>query len=198
MFDRPREHAFHNFFEAHHGELARMASLITGDSSVADDLAADALAEIWRYWDRVAAADDSLAYARGVLVNIARSWNRRHGLEEHGNRLLGLFRREDRTAEADVPAALDVRAALARLPYRRRACVVLRYAFDLSEREVANVLGISVGTVKSQTSRGAAQLAALIAESGGGTPRIKDSADPRAALARTAAGGRRGAAGGVR
>ncbi|WP_084701578.1 SigE family RNA polymerase sigma factor [Cryptosporangium arvum] len=191
VFDRPREHAFHNFFEAHHGELARMASLITGDSSVADDLAADALAEIWRYWDRVRAADDPLAYARGVLVNVARSWNRRNGLEEHSARLLGLFRRDERTAEADVPAALDVRAALARLPYRRRACVVLRYAFDVSEREVADILGISVGTVKSQTSRGAAQLAALIAATDG-------SVDPRAALVRSVAGGRRGATGGAR
>ena len=180
MLDRPREHAFHQFFETHHVELARMASLITGDSGVADDLAADALAEIWRYWDRVNAADDPLAYARGVLVNVARSWNRRSALEERGARLLGVFRREDRTTEADVPAALDVRAALARLPYRRRACVVLRYAFDLSEREVADALGISVGTVKSQTSRGAAQLATFLAA---------DARDPRVALARTAASG---------
>lgn len=198
MFDRPREHAFHNFFEAHHGELARMASLITGNSDVADDLAADALAEIWRYWDRVTAADDPLAYARGVLVNVARSWNRRHGLEEHGARLLNLFHREDRTAETDVPAALDVRAALARLPYRRRACVVLRYAFDLSEREVADVLGISVGTVKSQTSRGAAQLAALIAGSTGAGGAGSLPRDARAALVRSGTGGRRSTAGDAR
>jgi len=181
VLDRPREHAFHQFFETHHVELARMASLITGDSSVADDLAADALAEIWRYWDRVNAADDPLAYARGILVNVARGWNRRHALEERGTRLLGVFRREDRAAEADVPAALDVRAALGRLPYRRRACVVLRYAFDLSEREVADVLGISVGTVKSQTSRGAAQLATFLSGS---------AVDPRVALARSTGGAR--------
>jgi RNA polymerase sigma factor (sigma-70 family) len=61
-----------------------------------------------------------------------------------------------------VPAVLDVRTALRRLPYRRRACVVLRYAFDLPEQEVAAVLGISVGTVKSQTSRGAKQLAEIL------------------------------------
>nr|WP_073265659.1 SigE family RNA polymerase sigma factor [Cryptosporangium aurantiacum] len=184
MSDRPREHAFHLFFETHHVELARMASLITGDSGVADDLAADALAEIWRYWDRVTAAPDPLAYARGVLVNIARNWNRRHGLEERGARLASLFRREHTTTDADVSSALDVRAALRRLPYRRRACVVLRYAFDLSEREVADVLGISVGTVKSQTSRGAAQLAGFLAESSA-------QSDPRVALAPNRAGGLR-------
>jgi len=53
---------------------------------------------------------------------------------------------------------MDVRAALRRLPLRRRECVVLRYAFDVPEREVAEILGISVGAVKSLTSRGAAQL----------------------------------------
>jgi RNA polymerase sigma factor (sigma-70 family) len=57
---------------------------------------------------------------------------------------------------------MDVRAALRRLPLRRRECVVLRYAFDVPEREVAEILGISVGTVKSQTSRGADQLASLL------------------------------------
>ena len=53
---------------------------------------------------------------------------------------------------------LDVRAALRQLPLRRRECVVLRYAFDVPEREVAEILGISIGAVKSLTSRGAAQL----------------------------------------
>ncbi|GAA3395701.1 SigE family RNA polymerase sigma factor [Cryptosporangium minutisporangium] len=186
-----------------------MASLITGDREVADDLAADALAEIWRYWDRVNAAPDPLAYARGILVNVARSWNRRHGLEQRGARLAALFRRDHATTEADVPSALDVRAALRRLPYRRRACVVLRYAFDLSEREVAEILGITVGTVKSQTSRGSAQLAGLLAGVDATPPGASDSAarpgrgpvDPRIALARSSLASteqRRGATGGMR
>jgi DNA-directed RNA polymerase specialized sigma24 family protein len=112
-----------------------------------------------------------------VLVNVARSWNRRHRVEQHGAHLLGRFRREGSAPAADVPSMLDVRAALRKLPYRRRACVVLRYAFDLPEREVAAILDISIGTVKSQTSRGAAQLAALIAP---------DSTGPKAILARAA------------
>jgi DNA-directed RNA polymerase specialized sigma24 family protein len=53
---------------------------------------------------------------------------------------------------------VDVQEALRRLPFRKRACVVLRHAFDLSEKDTALALGISVGTVKSQTSKGMAEL----------------------------------------
>ena len=160
-----RDAEFHSFFETHHAELARLAYLVTGDADVAEDLAADALLEVWRYWDRVVAADSPIAYARGVLANLARNRIRRASRERRG--LLGLVPlRPERahTRDVDVPAIVDVREALRRLPYRRRACVVLRYAFDLSEQDTARTLGISVGTVKSQTSRGVAQLTALLGD----------------------------------
>jgi RNA polymerase sigma-70 factor (sigma-E family) len=157
-----REQAFHTFFEKHHAELSGLAYLLSGDTSVADDLAADALTEVWRHWERVEAADDPVAYARGIVANLTKNWIRRQGRARRGLQLLGLTGGERRTSGPDVPAVLDVRTALRRLPYRRRACVVLRYAFDLPEQEVAAVLGISVGTVKSQTSRGAKQLAEIL------------------------------------
>jgi RNA polymerase sigma-70 factor (sigma-E family) len=154
------EDAFQAFFESHHAGLARLAYLITGDPNAADDIAADALVEIWRHWARVEAADNPLAYARGVLANLARNWLRRQRRERRGLLNLKLFAEDARAP--DVPAVLDVRSALRRLPLRRRECVVLRYAFDVSERDVAAILGISVGTVKSQTSRGAEQLASFL------------------------------------
>jgi RNA polymerase sigma-70 factor (sigma-E family) len=161
MTDRAdRERTFQVFFEQHHADLARLAYLITGDANVADDIAADALVEIWRHWERVEAAENPLAYARGVLANLARNWIRRQGRERRGLLSLKLFAEDARST--DVPAVMDVRAALRRLPLRRRECVVLRYAFDVPEREVAEILGISVGTVKSQTSRGADQLASFL------------------------------------
>jgi RNA polymerase sigma-70 factor (sigma-E family) len=155
-----RDQAFHRFFEQHHASLSGLAFLLSGDPVVADDLAADALTEVWKHWDRVSAAGDPAAYARGIVANLTRNWIRRQGRARRGLALLGLG--GDRAAAPDVPAVLDVRTALKRLPYRRRACVVLRYAFDLPEREVAGILGISVGAVKSQTSRGAKQLAELL------------------------------------
>lgn len=153
--------AFHAYFERHHDSLSRLAYLMTGDASAADDLAADAMTEVWRHWERVQAADDPSAYGHGILMNLARNWIRRRSRER-------LFSLEvlKRVPEADVPAVLDVRGALARLPHRRRACLVLRYAFDMSEREVARTLGISEGAVKSATSRGARQLAEML----GGDP----------------------------
>ena len=157
-----RDHAFHAFFERYHVELARLAYLMSGDASAADDLAADALTEVWRHWDRVAAAGDPAAYARGIVANLTRTWIRRQGRARRGLQLLGLSGGERRSAGPDVPAVLDVRSALRRLPHRRRACEVLRYAFDLPETTGAEILGISVGAVKSQASRGARQLADLL------------------------------------
>ncbi|MEU4423036.1 SigE family RNA polymerase sigma factor [Actinoplanes sp. NPDC024001] len=155
-----RDDAFRAYFERHHASLSRLAYLMTGESEAADDLAADALTEVWRHWDRVTAADDPAAYGHGIVMNLARNWVRRRGRE----RLLS-FEGFRRTRESDVPAVLDVRGALRRLPHRRRACVVLRYAFDLPEKDVAAILGISVGAVKSATSRGARQLAELLGDS---------------------------------
>jgi RNA polymerase sigma-70 factor (sigma-E family) len=165
-----RDQAFHAFFERHHRELSGLAYLLSGDSSAADDLAADALTEVWKHWDRVTAAGDPAAYARGIVANLTRNWIRRQGRARRGLQLLG--RGGERQPTPDVPAVLDVRTALKRLPYRRRTCVVLRYAFDLSEQEVAGILGISVGAVKSQTSRGAKQLADLLQDT-----RLPDTLD---------------------
>ena len=153
---------FHAFFEERHAELARLAHLLLGESEGADDLAADALVAVWHRWDRVRRAENPAAYARGVLTNLARSRIRSRVRERRRIALFWSARGETVTQGPDVPAVVDVRAALARLPFRKRACVVLRHAFDLSERETARALGISVGAVKSQTSRGMAALARLL------------------------------------
>jgi RNA polymerase sigma-70 factor (sigma-E family) len=148
---------FEAFFDRHHRELGRLAYLLTGDRLAADDLAADAFLVAWRQWDRVWTVDQPLAYMRRVVVNLAATRIRR--LTRERTRL-PLVHVSDAEAAAgpDGAVVLDVRAALHQLPDRRRACVVLRYALDLPEAEVAEILGISVGTVKSQTSKGVAQL----------------------------------------
>ncbi|MFH9352222.1 SigE family RNA polymerase sigma factor [Kitasatospora sp. NPDC017646] len=148
---------FHDFFDRHYAELARLAHLLTGEADAADDLAADALLALWQRWDRLRAADHPLAYARGVVANMARE-RIRSAIRERRRVLLFWTRSPERTDGPDVAGVLDVRAALARLPFRKRACVVLRHAFDLSEKDTAAALGISVGTVKSQTSKGMAAL----------------------------------------
>ncbi|MFH8882691.1 SigE family RNA polymerase sigma factor [Streptomyces californicus] len=154
---------FHDFFDRHYAELARLAFLLTGEADVADDLAADALVALWDRWDRVRAAEHPVAYARGVVANMARS-RIRGAVRERRRVALFWSRRQDPAEGPDVAAVLDVRRALRRLPFRKRACVVLRHALDLSEKDTALALGISVGTVKSQTSKGMAELERLLGD----------------------------------
>jgi len=152
---------FHDFFERHYAELARLAHMLTGEADAADDLAADALLALWHRWDRVRAADHPVAYARGVLANLART-RIRSAVRERRRVALFWSQRGENVENPDVPAVVDVQEALRRLPFRKRACVVLRHAFDLSEKDTALALGISVGTVKSQTSKGMAELQRLL------------------------------------
>jgi RNA polymerase sigma-70 factor (sigma-E family) len=157
---------FEAFFERHHRELSRLAYLLTGDHGAADDLAGDAFLAVWRQWDRVRDTDEPLAYARRIVCNLAASRVRRLVRERRRNGLLAAGATRV-TSGPDGAAVIDVRAALERLSPRRRACVVLRHALDLSEQDVARLLGISVGTVKSQTARGVAQLQTLLGDEPG-------------------------------
>jgi RNA polymerase sigma-70 factor (sigma-E family) len=156
---------FHAFFERHYAELSRLAHLLTGESDAADDLAADALLALWNRWDRVRAADHPAAYARGVVANLART-RIRSAIRERRRIALFWSQREEKTENPDIAGVVDVQEALRRLPFRKRACVVLRHAFDLSEKDTALALGVSVGTVKSQTSKGMAELQRLLGSQG--------------------------------
>ncbi|MEU9576472.1 SigE family RNA polymerase sigma factor [Streptomyces chilikensis] len=169
---------FHAFFERHYAELSRLAHLLTGEPDAADDLAADALLALWQRWDRMRDADHPAAYARGVVANLARTRIRSTVRER---RRIALFwpQREERTENPDVPGVVDVQEALRRLPFRKRACVVLRHAFDLSEKDTALALGVSVGTVKSQTSKAMAELQRLL-----GTQEVPRQVHAAAASAR--------------
>ncbi|GGQ48797.1 SigE family RNA polymerase sigma factor [Streptomyces flaveolus] len=156
---------FHAFFERHYAELSRLAHLLTGEPDAADDLAADALLALWHRWDRVRAAEHPVAYARGVVANLARS-RIRSAVRERRRVALFWSQREERTENPDVAGVVDVQEALRALPFRKRACVVLRHAFDLSEKDTALALGVSVGTVKSQTSKAMAELQRVLGTRG--------------------------------
>ncbi|MFI0445382.1 SigE family RNA polymerase sigma factor [Actinomadura sp. 6N118] len=153
--------AFDAFFAGHYRELARFAYLLTGEPDAADDITAEALAEAWKHWNRVSSADRPLAYVRRIVANLAADRTARLVRERRSWRLWGLGR-SDRTEQPDTAGAVDLREALLQLPARKRACIVLRYYYGLSERETASTLGIAVGTVKSQSSRGLEELAARL------------------------------------
>ena len=154
---------FDAFFRRHHRELARLAYAMTGNQEDADEVVGESLASAWEHWGRVQAADQPLAYVRKIVVNRSVNRVRRVIRERQGTLLLGPIVRWF-SSGPDVDTAVDLQAAVLALPAGRRACVVLRHVFDLSEAEVARTLGISLGTVKSQTSKGLAQLRATLTE----------------------------------
>jgi len=152
---------FEVFFARHHRTLGRLAYLLSGDRPSAEDLTAEVFLEAWRRWGTVWSMDEPLAYVRRIMINMAATKLRRITTERRSLALVYARERET-VSDPDPGTSVDVRAALLRIQVRRRACVVLRHAFDLSEADVAATLGISIGTVKSQTSKGMAQLQKLL------------------------------------
>lgn len=151
MDDERAEREFTAWAAGVQRRLLRAAYLVTGDRHRAEDLTQEALVKVALRWPRLRDGDP-LAYARRIVVNDHVSWWRRR--REHP--VAGTPDRAE--AGADPLDALVVRRALARLTPRQRAVVVLRHLDDLTERETAEVLGVSVGTVKSQNAAALARL----------------------------------------
>jgi RNA polymerase sigma-70 factor (sigma-E family) len=160
---RRRDEAdFTEFAAAAIGRLRRTAYLMCGDWHRAEDAAQDALVRIYRRWDKLNRQHGLNTYAHKAVVSVVldqakRPWRREHSTAEPAEQL-----RPDSATTVDDRHL--VMAALAQLADGQRACVVLRHYTDLSVEDTAEVLGISVGTVKSQTSRGLAQLRELLGE----------------------------------
>lgn len=144
--------------------LKRLAFLLTGDHEAAEDLLQSAYAKVLPKWSVVSGYADVDAYLRRVMVNTRTSWWRRlRDREVVTAQVPERLPRTWRDLADDLGAQAEVLEALRRLPGRQRTAVVLRHYCDLSEAEVASVMGCSVGTVKSNTSRGLAGLRLLLA-----------------------------------
>jgi RNA polymerase sigma-70 factor (sigma-E family) len=163
-----REATFAAFVQARWGRLVRLAYSLTLDIGRAEDLVQESLARMWPVWPRVRDGNPD-AYVRRTLVNGAISAARRRWRAE-----------EPRWDVPDTAAGsgsdqVDLRDLLVRelatLSMSQRAVVVLRYAEDLSEQQVAELLGLSVGTVKTHASRGLARLRRQIPPSAAGQER---------------------------
>lgn len=151
------EARFQEFVRARWSHLVRTAYLLTGDVHLAEDLTQTALAKACRSWRRVSRSDNPEAYVRRMLVNCNNDRFRKHRVAEALTAAPPERAGSDEAVSwADERGALL--AALAGLPPKQRAVVVLRYWEDLSEAEVAQTLGCSAGTVKSQASKGLAKL----------------------------------------
>lgn len=155
------EAAFRDFVAAARPRLVRTAYLLCGDSHEAHDLVQVTLMRVHRRWRSIERTDLPVAYARRILVNLAASfWRRRLRAP------LVVVGTAGEPVGADPYTEYDDRAelwqAVHALPPRMRAVLVLRYWEDLSEADTAAALGCSIGSVKSQASRGLERLRAVL------------------------------------
>ena len=146
---------FEDFVSARGQALQRFGYLLTSDWAMAEDLVQTAFARAYPRWSRIE-RDAPEAYVRKVMVNTWSSWWRRRWRGEVPAASLPDVAAGDPYLEVDRRQA--VKSALAGLPHRQRLVLVLRYQEDLSEQQVAALLGISVGTVKSQAAKALAKL----------------------------------------
>jgi RNA polymerase sigma-70 factor (sigma-E family) len=147
------------FIDARSCSLLRFAYLLTGDHGLAEDLLQNSLIKIYLSWDRIQDRAALEAYTRTVMTRTQLSWWRRPARRE----LLGAEPTERTVREPvhdrhPIDERDELWRLLATLGPRQRAVLVLRFYEDLSEAEIARVLGCTTGTVKSQLSRGLARL----------------------------------------
>ncbi|WP_324273459.1 SigE family RNA polymerase sigma factor [Blastococcus brunescens] len=157
--DIDAEAGFREFVVHRRAGLLRTAYLLTGDDGHAEDLVQTALLKTYRHWNRIAAQGEPIAYVRRVLVTTATSWRRRLLSTEQVMDAVPEQAHYDRYPERSA-AVID---ALHALPPRMRAVVVLRFYEDLTEAQTAELLGCSVGTVKTQSSRAMTRLRSALA-----------------------------------
>jgi RNA polymerase sigma-70 factor (sigma-E family) len=150
-----RDDEFTAYVSARLGTLRRIAYLLCQDWQRADDLVQSAITRLYVHWDRVAGIEHTDAYTRTILV--------REFIGEQRSGWARLVRPTPALPDCavvlpDNDASLDVRLALAALPPRQRATLVLRFYCDLTVDQAAQLLGCSPGTVKSQTAKAIATL----------------------------------------
>ena len=153
------EDEFTAFASAHATSLVRFAAALCGDQGRGEEIAQEALERLYVKWARV---DDPLSYARRSVVNLSRDrWRR---IDRHERVGLNGIAHPAAPSAGDLPDRLLVLAALRSLPPGQRAVLVARYWLGLGEAQTAELVGVSVGTVKSQASRGLRRLRDLLGE----------------------------------
>jgi RNA polymerase sigma-70 factor (sigma-E family) len=150
-----RDEEFTEYVAARMPALRRLALLLCHEWHGADDLVQAAITKLYLHWGNARATDSIDAYARTILVREflherRRGWARRVTVTDRPPDIAA--------SDVDKDGSLDVRAAIAALPPRQRAVLVLRYHYDLNVDQTANVLGCSAGTIKSQTAKALATL----------------------------------------
>jgi RNA polymerase sigma-70 factor (sigma-E family) len=145
-------------YRRHGAEALRLAYLLTGDRELSEDLAQEAFVRVARRLTSLRSADSFHWYLRRTVVNLANSHLRRRRVERAHVKSLAISAVVAGVSNPDVVTKQAVRDAIGQLPGRQRAVVVLRYYEDLTDQQIASVLGCPVGSVKSSLHRAASVL----------------------------------------
>jgi RNA polymerase sigma-70 factor (sigma-E family) len=146
--------SFEELFHREGSRLFRALCVLTGNRAEAEDLAQDAFVRVWSAWDRVGTMEDPTGYLYRTAMNGARSRSRRSILAV--KRQLRPKDRRDELSEVDT--RIELARGLARLTHKQRAAIVLLDLLELPSEEAGAVLGMSPGAVRTQASRGRAEL----------------------------------------
>jgi RNA polymerase sigma-70 factor (sigma-E family) len=167
-----RNASFQAFADAHQHRLLRLAYLLTGEVHLAEDLLQSVLVRMYGRWPKLRHIDRPEAYARRTMVNQFISWRRRRVAGE-----VSIADPPERAYSSEDATVLRVvlHQALMQLTPKQRAVLVLRFFEDRTERDVADLLSCSVGTVKSQTHHALARLRVLAPEL---APKLRGLDDP--------------------
>jgi len=151
-------------YERHHRDLVRFASLVAPEPAMAEDLVHEAFVKLYSAWRRIDDPDRVSGYLRSTILNLAR------GRARH----LGVVRRNRPEPHPDAASAESraivnddrdrVVSALRRISARQRACLVLRHYEDRTESEIAEILEISIGSVRTHVHRGMKALTTILDE----------------------------------
>jgi RNA polymerase sigma-70 factor (sigma-E family) len=166
------DEAIEALFHAHYPRLAYIAFSLVGDWDLAEQIAQESFLRLWRRWRWINDKQAAPFYLQRTVVNLSRETIRRRMIERRAMRAQGAQRPPG--LGPDPAETLALRQAIAALPARKRECVVLRYLIGMTEAESARVLGVSVGTVKSQTHKGLG----LLRDRLDGTPAGTDAIAP--------------------
>lgn len=149
--------------------LIRLAFVMLGDPAAAEDAVQEAFIGVYRHWDRLTDPASALPYARSAVLNRCRNALRQRSRLARRENAEAQLRAAEVFASAEATVLITeqhrhVYAAISRLPRRQREAIVLRFYLDLSQEETARVMRVSVGTVKSATSRAITALGRMLRE----------------------------------
>jgi RNA polymerase sigma-70 factor (sigma-E family) len=158
---------FSAFVRSSMPSLMRSAYALTGDQHLAEDLVQSALARTHQAWDRLREPGNAQAYTRKIMYHQQISWwRRKRPAEAPIDEMPEVVRPRGEASTSAVTTRLQMQQALNQLTPKQRAVLVLRYLEDRSEQETADLLNISVGTVKSQTSQALNRMRTVVLDLG--------------------------------